>query len=273
VVHLEVHRARVSEADSVTMVTFSVCSDAGLKIADHDRILHILQNLDHDLLGPLTVIIGYSDSLLRMESLAPLETTWLQEIRAAGRKLTARCRRLIKAAHVAGRAIDLKPQPVLLKDACDSALRGIVASHGQHKFDVDIPSSLSPVAADPRELPGVISEILLDVIRCAPHVGKIRITASPNTDLTRNVVSISGQGTENNLGHTDLEPTPLDGVIGHETGETGSGLGLYIARSLLEMMGGVAWTEKSGGGRRNVMFSLPIYRLCEPGTECGNTDE
>lgn len=103
-VRLEVHFARVSQADSVTIVTLSKCHSSGLNIANNDSIL---QSLDHELLGPLTVIIGYSDSLLSMGSLGPFETESLQEIRAAGRKLTHSCRRFIKAALMETKALDL----------------------------------------------------------------------------------------------------------------------------------------------------------------------
>jgi len=224
----------------------------------------LMAALSHELRLPLTAIKGYTTALLMDE------VEWDQE----------------KSAEFLG-LIDSEcdNMQVLLSDILDSALTDVnqlsidakpvrlhriareVTSEMQlrtelHRLVVDLPSDFPIVAVDPHWIKQVFRNILDNAIKYSPEGGLIVIRGeSRPADV---VVNIADQG----IGISPENLIPLFEkyfrvIPSDDYHVPGSGLGLPIARAIVEAHAGRIWIESRAGQGTTVSFSLPQFDLPE----------
>jgi two-component system, OmpR family, sensor histidine kinase BaeS len=121
---------------------------------------------------------------------------------------------------------------------------------------IEIPEELPPVLADPQRIGQVLSNILLNAIRHTPEGGTITITARELEGSVEIAVSDTGTGIpEEQLPLVFDRFHRVDPSRSRETG--GSGLGLTIARLLVESHGGRIVAENNFEGGSRFSFTLP----------------
>ncbi|MCW2928990.1 MAG: osmosensitive channel signal transduction histidine kinase [Thermoleophilia bacterium] len=136
----------------------------------------------------------------------------------------------------------------LLRDATAYWLR--MPSTSQ-QVRVDVPGDLPDVAADGLRLQQVIANLVDNACKYAPADTTVRLTAERVGDAVRIDVRDEGPG----MASADLERAfekffradPLN-----RTGAGGTGLGLFVARRLVDAMGGRIWLEDLGDGMRSI---------------------
>jgi len=109
--------------------------------------------------------------------------------------------------------------------------------------------------ADPERMFRVLSNLLGNAIKFTPEGGTITIRTEHRDDDLWISIADSGPG---------IAPDQLPHLFerywkGQSTSQSGSGLGLYIARGIVEAHGGRIWAESSDGGAR-FTFTLPLAR-------------
>lgn len=124
-------------------------------------------------------------------------------------------------------------------------------------FAVDCPSDLPPIKADPTHLEQVFSNILSNSLKYTPPDGLILISANKTDSMIKITFSDTGYG---------IPPEEIElvfkrfqqGRSGRRAG--GSGLGLFITKSLVELMGGTISLKSEKGKGTTVEVSLPLYQ-------------
>nr|WP_276598902.1 PAS domain S-box protein [Nannocystis sp. SCPEA4] len=207
----------------------------------------------HDLRQPLSVIVMSMQTLVRAaaaESGSSVEKAVLR-IRGAIDRLSRMIRDLYDAARIDAHRLTLEAAPVDLREL----LVEVVARTGDDcRIAVDVPAALPRVLADAGRVEQVMENLLSNALKYGDPGAPIEVTAAAAGD--RVVVSTRNRGptlsAEQNarLFHRFYRAHA-------ETYTEGLGLGLYIAKGLVEAHGGRIWAE-SGDGETTFRFTLPI---------------
>ena len=122
--------------------------------------------------------------------------------------------------------------------------------------EVDAPETL-PLEGDAERLTQVTYNLINNALKFTPRGGSLKLKLERGPATATMLVADTGTG---------LTPEQIMGLFQpfsqvHDTSKTrtGSGLGLYISRSIVEMHGGRIWAESSGAGRGSTFcVELPV---------------
>lgn len=216
-----------------------------------------VSSVSHELRTPLTCIKTSVDLLQATDSgLSAEQRELIHTIGHHVSRLEALVSDLLEITKLEAGQITLSKQPTNL---CHIAERVIQALHPLQErkgqtVSLHCPASLSLVPVDRRRMEQVLTNILSNAIKFTPKQGRIDIQVSETPDEVRVCVSDNGPG---------IPPEEQDRVfdkfyvITDDRGLSGVGLGLYIARQMVELHGGRIWLESQLGVGSTFCFSVP----------------
>ena len=208
-----------------------------------------IATLAHELRNPLAPIQAGLE-LMRVNAAFPLQ---LEPTRAImGRQMKHLVRLiddLLDISRISSGKLELRRQPVTVRAIVDSALetsRLHIASSG-HTLDVSLPPEPLQVDGDPVRLAQVLSNLLNNGAKYTPEGGLIGVTAKRDGDDVLIQVSDNGIG---------IDPVMLPDIFdlfsqapeARARRQGGIGIGLSIARQLVEMHGGSLSADSAGLG-------------------------
>jgi two-component system OmpR family sensor kinase/two-component system sensor histidine kinase BaeS len=222
---------------------------------DHER-RNLLADIAHELRTPLTVMRGKLEGIVDgvypadEAHVAPVleETYILERLVEDLRLLTlAEARQL----HFDRRPLDLSE---LARRAAD--LFQAEADEKSIALTVGAEAGLPLVVADPQRVGQVISNLIGNALRYVPANGRVEIAVRSSAQAVELAISDTGPG----VPEADL-PKLFDRFWRSEKSrsraEGGAGLGLAIARQLIEAQGGTVSASNLHGGGLRVAFRLP----------------
>jgi two-component system sensor histidine kinase ResE len=155
----------------------------------------------------------------------------------------------------------IEAEPVAVRPLVQNAARRM-KPHFEEKgqrLTVSIESNLPRVMADPHRIGQVLSNLLTNANRYAPERAKVRLTAAPAGRQVEFSVSDDGPGlSEEGLEHVFERFWRADSGETQEVG--GTGIGLAIAQSLIELHGGMISAVSKPGEGASFRFVLPAVR-------------
>lgn len=214
----------------------------------------------HELRTPLTVIQGYVDIMEEMASNRALTPEQMLEIihnfRSALERLATVVTAMLDASQIEVKALDLHFIPTTLNAVMSMALgpwQEAIAERRQ-ELTVEGIETIPPIEADIQRLCQAFSNIISNAVKYTPDGGKISIRADVAEDGEHFevVIADTGVGIDREDQLLIFEPFyRLGSLLRHSTGETkfqgaGPGLGLHIARGVIEGHGGRIWVESEG---------------------------
>jgi PAS domain S-box-containing protein len=128
-----------------------------------------------------------------------------------------------------------------------------LAGAKRQTVEVDLPSSLPDVAVDARRIRQIVANLVWNAVKFTPLEGTITISARQHIDQV--VVSVKDTGPGIPQEHLSNIFNRFWQVPG--TTQKGSGLGLSIAKSIVEAHGGTIWAESELGHGSSIFFTLP----------------
>ena len=218
----------------------------------------VMAALSHELRTPLAAIKGYSTAMLmdEVQWSEDKRREFLSLIDAECDNLQSMIGEILDSSLIDVGQLVIELQPVRLQYVAREA-----AEEMQHRTDIhhivaDIPSSFPIVDADPHRIKQVIRNILDNAIKYSPNGGLVMIRGQVRaTDV---VISVSDQGV--GISPEDLIPLfekyfRVKSPTGYHV--PGTGLGLPVARGIVEAHGGRIWAESKVGQGTTLSFSLP----------------
>ncbi len=206
----------------------------------------------HDLRAPLAamqaVIEAAEDDLI-----APAD--YLPTLRDQARTLATLVDDLFELARIDAGALSLDFQKLPLSDLVDSAVRQLQPEAAQREIDLvarNDGETTAPVAAD--KIERVLFNLLTNALRHTPPDGRIDVDVRRQNGDVCVSVEDTGHG---------LDDEALSRMFerfwraDRARSSAGMGLGLAIARGLVEAHGGRIWAESSPGGGARVSFTVP----------------
>jgi PAS domain S-box-containing protein len=232
---------------NVVEIVHSFRDITALKQADEAKTL-FLATASHELKSPLAVIQGFAQLLGREDLDVDTRRRAVASIEARAGQLAGIVDRLLMSSRIEAGRIDLSPAvhdvgPLLAQRV------GEFASSSARAVSVEVDPGLPAVWVDPNALTTVVDHLLDNAAKYSPAGGTITVAIAPSgTDEVTLTVSDEGIGmTEDQVEHCFDRFWQAEGTDARRFG--GTGIGLYIVRSLVEGMGGtVTVTSQPGEG-------------------------
>ncbi|HEV2656607.1 MAG TPA: ATP-binding protein [Ktedonobacteraceae bacterium] len=225
------------------------------------RRLEVIGNVAHELRTPIATLEGYLEGLLD-GVIEPTPQTWAMLHTEAGhlRHLVDDLQELSRAE---ARQIPLSPQSVapqrLIQDALNP-LEGQFAEKGL-ELQIHVPENLPPVMADPTRAVQILTNVLVNALRYTPAPGCVEVSVSREGAAVAFRITDSGVGlTPDQLAHIFERFYRVDKSRSRAFG--GSGIGLTIAQSLAQAMGGEIRAESVGLDQGST-FTLTLPQIHE----------
>ena len=219
-----------------------------------------LSRVSHEMRTPLNAVMGFA-SLLQMQKSSPsgaIVQQYAGHIHAAGQHLLGLVTDLLDLNLVAQGKLRLETRPVALATTLDEALRLV-------RFDADALGVLldlhlaAPISvlAEPQRLRQVLVNLLSNAIKYNRPGGKVRLSASALNPTTAQLV-VQDDG----IGMTPEQQQrlfqPFERLGAERTKTPGTGLGLVIARGLVQQMAGQLLLTSEPRVGTTVTFTLPL---------------
>ncbi len=222
-----------------------------------------LQNVNHELRTPLTSIVGWTD----LFDEDPIEPQTLQrglrQIRQSSRLLLALIDDLLDLARLDRGTLTLDWKAVALPDIIGRTIetvRLMAEARGIRLLQAPLPEEVASVRADPLRLQQILWNLLVNAIKFTPRFGRIIVRVEREAE--RFLVSVEDDGAgipPGELPHIFERFRQVDGSATRR--HPGMGIGLSLARNLVELHGGTIWAESTLGQGSRFTFSLPVRPL------------
>jgi signal transduction histidine kinase len=239
----------------------------------------------HELRTPLTQVRGYTDILKEMiesNSLSAQGGTKLtQGLKKAAERLEEIIDTMFDVAQIDTETLELNLLPESVASVVGEAVKPWSTALEERKLTLTVEGldNLPSISADRKRLKQALSHLIQNAIKYTPDGGRISITGRmlewtlPQDQCIEIVVADTGIG----IAAEDLERIfekfyRVGDVLQHSTGKTkfkgaGPGLGLTVARGIVEAHGGRIWAESPGcdeeicpGGEFHVVLPVQSHR-------------
>ena len=218
--------------------------------------------VSHELRTPLTSVSGFLELLGDEEdSLALTGRTYL----TAARRGTARLQRIVEdlllVAQIEADLLELHTEPVDLAELAATVVEDAGAAAAEKRVAITLDSEGPlPLEADPTRLGQVLENLLSNAIKYTPSGGAVVLSTSGSDGDRRIEISDNGIGVPHDeLGR--LFSRFYRASTATRRAIPGTGLGLVIARAIVESHGGTISLESWEGEGTRVTVTLPLRQL------------
>lgn len=214
----------------------------------------LIHTISHDLRTPLTVVQGHAE-LLEMSCRTEDSELHVEAILKGAARMEAMIEDLVEAARLEGGKIVLEKEPLEMSRFITDMLSRHSTAVDVSRIQTEIPPGLPAVEADPNRLERILTNLLSNALKYSPPESPVSLGARRKGDALLVSVTDRGQGI-----HPEDLPQIFNRYFHPRTGKrAGSvGLGLYIARSLVEAHGGRIRAESKLGQGSTFYFTLPL---------------
>jgi two-component system, NarL family, sensor histidine kinase BarA len=261
-------------SDARVAVLEAQLKEAAVEIAElraRDALkTQFLANISHDLRTPLTAVITHAE-ILRDGILGDLSPRQMESVRgiiSGGRQLLNQVGEILTYARGAANQLTLVPTRFNMHDVLQqvSALNESLLKKKHIGLTVEASADLPPVTADREKIAHVVGNLLGNAIEFTPAGGRVWLKAmlAPTEGADAVLVEVGDSGVGISAEHHDLifrEFAQVDATPSRP--HHGTGLGLTIARKLVELHGGRIWVESSLGDGARFFFTVPLEQADE----------
>jgi PAS domain S-box-containing protein len=210
----------------------------------------------HDLRQPLAAISLHAQALSRATDGARVPRV-AERILAAATRLTRMVGDLMDLSRLDARRLELLRQPVNVPELVRASVERMALEAPARRFDVRIQGDVPDAFVDPDRIAQVLENLLTNAVKYGTGDTPVIVTVAH--DSSEVVVAVTNEG----------RPLSADERAGiferfRRTDSAkmaripGNGLGLYIARSLVEAHGGRITVESAPAGTNTFRFTLPV---------------
>ena len=260
--------AKVTMGDSVVFSV--VLRDITEQVELHKRLQQALRARDdtvgvvaHDLRNPVSAVKMLSQAVINGagNQLPASSVEALHLIRDAAVQMDRLIEDLLDITRVEEGRLTVDLQPVTTVALLEGALRTLrpLVENAGHALDVDLPSTLPTVSADPERIGQVLSNLIGNSIKFTSAGGRISVVATHEGDEVMVSVSDTGMGISG-----EHLPHVFDRFWQNQQStirSRGAGLGLPIARGIVVAHGGRMWAESAEGRGSTFRFTLPVAKV------------
>lgn len=215
--------------------------------------------VSHELKTPVALIKGYVSTLRREDA------KWdkgvikdsLTVIEEEADHLAAMIEDLLDASRLQAGGLIPNMSDIFLPTLAERLAERFRTQTDHHTFVVDFPDKFPVILADENRITQVISNLVSNSIKYSP-AGEIRISGQVRPEQV--IVTVSDQG-------PGIDPSDIPYIFDrfYRSDQAvrktkGAGLGLYLAKAVVEAHSGRIWVDPQPGAGARICFSLPRSR-------------
>jgi PAS domain S-box-containing protein len=237
-----------------------VLREAGRRAHQTPTGMEIVSTVSHELRSPLTSVKGYTGLLLnRWERLKDEQKReMLEQVNHDADRVRRLIDELLDISRLETGRLHLRRQMVDLADLIATVVRKVSIEYPSLDAAVAVAPDVPEVYADPDKLTQVLTNLVENACKYASPVG-LRVSVEVIAGEVAVAVHDKGEG----IPQVDL-PKVFDKFFRRDLGKpTGSGLGLWISRGLVEAHGGRLTASSVAGRGTTFRFTLPVYAFDE----------
>jgi signal transduction histidine kinase len=214
--------------------------------------------ISHELKTPVALIKGYAETLRRED--AKWDPAVVQESLAViveeADRLNDLIEKMLDASRLQAGALKLNMGEVALDKLAAALVEKFKTQSDKHTLRVEFPPGFPEILGDEERLRQVITNLLSNAIKYSPNGGRVRVRGSVHPDQV--IISVSDEGP--GIAALDL-PHVFERFYRGASDLTkrvkGTGLGLFLAKAVVEAHRGRIWVDSEPGQGTTFSFSLP----------------
>ncbi len=220
--------------------------------------LQFLTDISHEIRTPLTLILSPIETLIKDTPEGPLRNVY-KLINQNGQRILRLINQVMEMRKLDRGQVRLLTAPTDVESffrAVSSSFDNI-AEEKKIRFDIEVEPGLPMVWIDQEKLDKVIFNILSNAFKYTPEGGRIDIKIGREGKLLKISIADSGEGIpveQRELIFNRFYQVPTSGNLN----KVGTGIGLHLSRSLMEIHHGRIYVEDSPAGGAMFVVTLPI---------------
>jgi histidine kinase len=218
----------------------------------------LIGNVAHELRTPLTAIKGSMEGLI--DGVLPPDAATFQQVYREADRLQRLVTDLQELSRVEAGAFELNPHPVPVLRLVEAAVARLGCQFQEKGVDleIDVPAGLPPVQVDEDRIGQVLLNLVGNALQYTPQGGQVRVNARQHGSEVH--ISVTDTGIGIAAEHVPFLFTRFYRVDkSRSRAGGGSGIGLTIAKHVVEAHGGRIQAESAGPGKGSTFtFTLPI---------------
>jgi len=252
--------ARLHETEAALTATRTHAALAGRSAKD------FLSGMSHELRTPLNAIIGFSE-IIKNEIFGPVGSaryrSYMKDINESGQHLLDLVNDLLDVARIEAGEVRVDEDSVAVPALVRACVADIAprARASAVRLDIDMDDDLPPLRVDPAKLRQVLDHLLSNAVKFTPGGGRVRVAAWARPEAGY-VIQVSDNGIGIALKDIAVALAPF-GQIANPLRRPfeGTGLGLPLAKALVEMHAGSIDLQSEPNAGTTVTLRFPAERI------------
>lgn len=217
----------------------------------------LVANVSHELKTPIAGLRAHLENVL--DGVEQPDPHTLEVMLQQSDRLAGLVDQLLELSRLESGDLPLHEEPMELRPLVSRVASevGVARAGIDVQVENDVDSDLPPLMADPERVHQVLFNLLDNAVRFTPAGGEVHVTAERTNGRCTVSVRDSGLGIDaEHLPHLFERFYRVDPARSRQRG--GTGIGLAIARSVVESHGGHIWAESEPGKGSTFRFDLPV---------------
>ncbi|HSX58112.1 MAG TPA: ATP-binding protein [Candidatus Saccharimonadales bacterium] len=256
--------ANIVEGEGINLGAIVTIHDVSKEKELEEMKLDFVSMAAHELRTPLTSIRGYL-SVLQEELKTKLnedQLSFLEKAFISSTQLAALVENLLSVSRIERGSLQIQTQVTDWERLLEESYTNFEpqAHERQVKFTYDKPKEKLPyVLVDKFRISEVVSNLIGNALNYTPSGGQVEVSTEIKEDQLITHVKDTGPGIpEQAIPKLFTKFFRVSGVL--EQGSKGTGLGLYISKSIVDMHKGRIWVESKIGKGSTFSFSVPVSK-------------
>jgi signal transduction histidine kinase len=220
-----------------------------------------LANMSHELRTPLNAIIGFSQVLKQQMygELNEKQAEYVDDVLTSGQHLLNLINDILDLAKVEAGRMELQPSIFPLGGALETAVSMVRESAARQGLTLvsEIAPSIGLIEGDERKIKQIIFNLLSNAVKFTPDGGRVTLAARTAGDHVEIAVRDTGVGIDTEHQEKIFEEFYQ---VGAAKTQEGTGLGLALTRSLVELHGGHLSVKSTPGEGSTFTVILPLHQ-------------
>lgn len=234
----------------------------------NDEAREVIDSVVQELRQPMTSIFGYVDLFISESagSLNSMQKKFIDRVQASTERMQILLDDLILTTNIQNKSFEINPDIINVNEVIDQALQAVngLLREKNLSLRIDVPKKLAPITADRNSLKQILVRLLFNACVVTPNeqpiTFRVKLEGNPSdagqSKFLRIQVTDSGGG---------IPPEELSNVFDRQyradkpllKGIGDTGIGLTLAKNLVEAHGGNIWIETDPGKSSTINAMLP----------------